>query len=1290
MSAHPDSPEAAALLTPASRAQMERFCSAHATQVLTILLSDLKGSTQQQAKLGNVRAAELVRAHRAVFREVLAGMDAQVVETAGDSFLVVFAAPSEGVKFALHMQAAMRRARGQTPELPEARVGIHQGQVVVERHAEGPKAMDIYGLQVSIAARIAELAQGGQALCSRAVFDDARAILRGPDLTGLGAVAWRNHGPYRFKGVEDAYDVCEVGEEGQAPLAPPGASGKSWPAGGGAEELGWRPAVGVLVPGTNWELAERLGNEGGKGGRFRGEFGEVWRARSPAAKALRAFKFCFKRDRVPALEREARLFERLRDRDCRHANLVEVYNVVVGERPPHYLEMEYVEGPSLDEWLAGGPPLGERLEVVAQVADALDTVHAAGIYHRDIKPSNILLTRRADGRLQAKLTDFGLGAAEDPDVLKSVSTSRVEGVAGTWDYIAPELREGGHASPQSDLYSLGLALLQIATGRLRAPAGPGWEQFVESEVLREDIARCMDPDPARRWGRAAELARALRSHDQRLRERQLERDGERQRRRARRLRAVAAVVGLFAAAMVLLGGYAWQQRGQARTAQKQAEEGRDKAKSAEQKARDAEDEARRQRDETRHQFGLALLERAKSLERDGRPTSAFLTAARAIGFDGYGGPLAAFPPQLKRDTDAYLCARGLAITNDRLRLWQSPRRDTHTNQASAIAFSPDGKTLATPCGDNAVRLWDAPTGQLLDTLEGHALSVACVSFSPDGRTLASGSWDRTIRLWDVATRKPIATLPDGHIVDALSFSPDGKTLASVGGSRTVRLWDTTTHQSLGAREGHDWTAVCVAFSPEGTTFASGGWDDNVLLWDIANPKPIATLPGHALRTLSVTFSPDGKTLASGGWANSILLWDVATRKPVRALEGHAVSSLAFSPDGTTLASGGRDHAIRLWDVATGKTTLTLEGHTGHISSLAFGPDGATLASASADQTIALWDVLTRRAATTLDGHPDEVRGLAFFPGGRTLASMGSALIRVWDVTTGAGKTLTPSDRPLEGFHSMCLSPDGRTLFTAAMWGGRIHQWDAATGELLASIDPLRAGSHKSYGLACSPDGKTLAEGAEDDRIRLWDLASGKPLATLEGHTSAVYAVTYSPDGSTLASAGGDKTVRLWDAATHKRLAKLDGHSDAVFCVAFSPNGKTLASGSMDKTIRLWDAAAREPLATLKGHTSNVSDLCFAPTGTMLVSGSLDDTVRLWDLATREPVAILKAPSKGILRVAISPDGATLAAGGWDRTIYLWRLRPPHKLPEALFSQFRFKGLDVEFPGPERDAHGRTK
>ncbi|MBN1419468.1 MAG: protein kinase [Planctomycetes bacterium] len=571
--------EAGISLDDAARAELERYRISHETRVLTILFSDMVGSTRLQSQVGNLRAAEIVKRHRRIFRRVLERFDCREIGTAGDSMLIVFAAPSDAVKGALHLQRTVRRAREEESDLPAVRIGIHQGQVVFEE--AGAESLDIYGLQVSTAARIMDLGGAAQILCSRSVFDDARAILRRQDFEGFATIAWCNHGPYRFKGVEDSHEVCEVGEEGFAPLAPPRAGAKGWPADHATEELGWRPAAGVRVPESSWILSDKLGE---------GEFGEVWKAYNDADKSHQVYKFCFKRDRLPALKREARLLKRLRKYS--HPNIVEVYDVTVGERPPHYLEMEYVAGPTLREWLEGDPPLGERLEVIAQIADALDTVHAAGIYHRDIKPANILLTYREDGALRAKLTDFGLGAAEDEDLLKSIFASRVSGVAGTWDYIAPEIRQGRNASPQSDLYSLGLTLYQIAVGDVERPLTADWEEQVPSEVLREDIRRCVAQSPADRWPRAAELAKALRAHDERERARALEAERERQRARMHRLRRLAAVIAGFAAVTLALGGAAlieW----------KEAAHQRDRAIEQER-------EAARQRDRALAQKALAL------------------------------------------------------------------------------------------------------------------------------------------------------------------------------------------------------------------------------------------------------------------------------------------------------------------------------------------------------------------------------------------------------------------------------------------------------------------------------------------------------------------------------------------------------------------------------------------------------------------------------------------------------------------------------------------------------------
>jgi WD40 repeat protein len=291
---------------------------------------------------------------------------------------------------------------------------------------------------------------------------------------------------------------------------------------------------------------------------------------------------------------------------------------------------------------------------------------------------------------------------------------------------------------------------------------------------------------------------------------------------------------------------------------------------------------------------------------------------------------------------------------------------------TAVAFSPDGKTVASGGGDTSIRLWNVVTGKLQSTFEGQNAKVWSLAFSPDGKTLAAGddappgSIAGRIKLWDVATGKEKATL-SGHTnhVVSLAFSDDGKTLASASFRRVVppgnkapvkgevKLWDAATRKPLATLEG----TRSVAFTSDSALLAFPAPKQTIALWDIAAGKARATLKDG---TYCLCFSPDGKMLASASADKSIKLWNVATDKQEAALKGHtsSVGSLAFSPDGKILASAGSstDTAIKLWDVAGRKELVTLNAHAKWVFCVTFSQDGKMLASASGDGTIRLWDV----------------------------------------------------------------------------------------------------------------------------------------------------------------------------------------------------------------------------------------------------------------------------------------------------------------------------------------------
>ena len=293
------------------------------------------------------------------------------------------------------------------------------------------------------------------------------------------------------------------------------------------------------------------------------------------------------------------------------------------------------------------------------------------------------------------------------------------------------------------------------------------------------------------------------------------------------------------------------------------------------------------------------------------------------------------------------------VDGESFKLWDVANRrnviatlegDTRVN---SLAFSPDGKTLAT-----GRELWDIAMRTEIDS--------NIVAFSPDGKTLVTGT-----SVQDIATQTAIITLESSIV----AFSPDGTTLAAANNDHTfkihkVKLWDIATRRNIATFEGHTRSIRSLAFSPDGAILASGSFDGTVKLWDMPSRGNIATIEVknkiHGW-VYSVAFSPNGSLLALGqgneGSPGRVKLWDVVTRRNIATFEHiYSVTSVAFSPDRAILASGSRDGKVKLWDVATEHNVATLGGHTGEVWSVAFSPDGTTLASGDDNGTVLLWDM----------------------------------------------------------------------------------------------------------------------------------------------------------------------------------------------------------------------------------------------------------------------------------------------------------------------------------------------
>lgn len=518
--------------------------------VLALVFTDLVGSTRMKQLLGDSEGVGLMQRHHGMVRELLEQFPgAQEANTAGDSFFLTFARASEAIQFSLLLQKRLR-ALATEVDFPIAdRVGIHVGEVVTGGDEGGGKG-SIYGTQVDLCARVMSLAGGNQILLTRAAFESARQA-SAPELGPGEEVKWVSHGRFLLKGVEEPVEIYEVGEKAAAPFVPPEENEKvqRFSAGGKEPLAGWRPAAGQNVPGTSWVLREQLGE---------GAFGEVWLGIHTQLKERRVFKFCFRTDHARSLKREATLFRVLKEKIGEHPNIVKLYDLSILE-PPFYLVVEHLEGKDLRAWLeeqggAGAVPREVRLEIVAQIAEGLAVAHEAGIIHRDIKPSNVLIAAKGKGEgqsaVQVKVADFGIGQVASEEVLAGVTgygftqtmmTPGSESTFGTLLYMAPELFRGEAASPASDIYALGILLYQMLIGDLAKPLTTDWRESIESEVLREDLKRCLASDPAKRFQSARELAVNLRSVAERERRLAVE-----QRRAAmvRRAKPMAIAAGL--------------------------------------------------------------------------------------------------------------------------------------------------------------------------------------------------------------------------------------------------------------------------------------------------------------------------------------------------------------------------------------------------------------------------------------------------------------------------------------------------------------------------------------------------------------------------------------------------------------------------------------------------------------------------------------------------------------------------------------------------------------------------
>ena len=541
----------------------------------TLLIADLVQSTRFIQRMGDRGARDLFTLLERSTREALVRHGGTEINKS-DGFLALFERPAAGVRFALayhRLLADLSRKAGL--EL-EARVGIHLGEVFLRpnpaEHLEvGAPAVELDGLAKHVTARVQAVALPRQTLLTRAASDLARCA---EDLaaTERHRLEWLSHGRYQLEGVEDPVELFELGRAGEAPLRRPPDSQVAQRSASDDDDdevrLGWRAATGQpLAFRPGWTLERKLG-EGG--------VGEVWLARHDDTGDRRVFKFCYSARRLRSLRREIVIFRLLRDALGHRPDIASILGWDF-DASPAFVEAPYAPLGSLAQWAErqgglGPIPLEVRLELMAQVADALAAAHSVGVLHKDVKPPNVLIEEAPDGTVRAVLSDFGIGQLTDRRALERVrftvlgATELVAGEgsssSGTMLYMAPELLEGRTPTVQSDIHALGVMIYQVVVGDFARALTTSWRRDVEDEVLAEDLARIVDGAPERRPSSAAEVARMLRTLDERRRARQTQRREreatrraqlslERSRKRRRQMALGLVLLGAFSVAVTI-------------------------------------------------------------------------------------------------------------------------------------------------------------------------------------------------------------------------------------------------------------------------------------------------------------------------------------------------------------------------------------------------------------------------------------------------------------------------------------------------------------------------------------------------------------------------------------------------------------------------------------------------------------------------------------------------------------------------------------------------------------------
>jgi eukaryotic-like serine/threonine-protein kinase len=1033
----------------------------------------------------------------------------------------------------------------------------------------------------------------------------------------------------------------------------------------GAREDNGKGSLGFF---GNYELLEELGHGG---------MGIIYRARDLSVNRIVALKMIL--EGPFASERALKRFQVEAEAAAQldHPNIVPVYEFGRVEGRV-FLAMKLVEGSDLVNSLHGEPMDGRpAAELMALIARATHYAHQRGILHRDLKPANILVDQQG----QPHVTDFGLAKLTGQESGLTLSSD----VLGSPSYMSPE-QASGKGEPftiASDVYSLGAILYEILTGRapFHSPSPLETMRKVVAEELipprvhyprvERDLeiicTKCMDKEPAYRYGTALELAEDL--------ERWLRHEPIRARpatpaeRVAKWVRRNPKVVILLCLLCLVFGmGFS----GILVVSLQLASANKGKERANVQLARNVRDFEWQKIDDLvatgKRTDALAYL--SAFLRQNTNDRVAANRVVSMLSGCNFALPVAAPLVHDARVNTLDLGKDGqrlVTATDDgKVRIWHLGTSRVintflHSSKVNFAEFDADEQLVLTTCQDGISRLWDVTDGNIVFQFpEGVAGLNGILNLN---RTLfALRETDVTMQVWDLRSRKRVGgPLTVSSRIREAAFSQDNQNIAiaASNGNVHVRAVDNSEELTASLMLGNE--VAKVQFSPDGQTLAivRGG---SIELWNFRSQEKLKEFEMQDRNVLQIEFSPDGRRLVSMAYDRGLKIWDVASGQmlgqPVEA--ERPFSFFRFSPDGKQLATRSQSGVARLWDSFTGLALTEPFEHEGPITDLRFSPDGRHILTASQDGTVKMWQAQIASPQTFTVRTTDIYPCARFDREGQRVFYSTQGGVEIYDILTKQriGKPMSHSGQVFR----MDLSPDGKKLATAG-WDSIGRVWDAQTGEPLTAPLPHR---WSVCAIAVSPDNHLVATGSTDWTARLWNLETGQPVGSALQHRDEVIGVHFHPDSTAVLTASVDGTARLWSTADgHALWTEPLRHKGIVWSAEFSRDGRRIVTASADRSAVIWDTHSRQPVTHPLTHERGVFRAHFSPDGQWVLTCSEDGTARVWDASTGEPVSQPMRHKDKVGHADFSPNGRLVLTGSQDGTARLWDARTGYSVSDPV-------------------------